>query len=160
MDEKVLKGLPQYMADPVMILKGSKPNSYLFVLEAKNKTDATIVAPVEISKEDEKYGVIDVLNSVYPKDGADGIPVFDGIAKSIENRDVLYINKNKADLMVEAYRRYLPSVLRLEVALSDFIVSDDYAKVKNENDLENAKKRIRGCIRWQVYGQKMPHWNL
>lgn len=140
MDEKVLKGLPQYMADPVMILKGSKPNSYLFVLEAKNKNDATIVAPVEISKEDEKYGVIDVLNSVYPKDGANGIPVFDGIAKSIENRDVLYINKNKADLMVEAYRRYLPSVLRLEMALSDFIVSDDYAKVKNENDLENAKK--------------------
>lgn len=58
------------MADPVMILEGSKPNSYLFVLDAKNKNDATLVAPIEVSKEDDRYGVINVLNFVYGKDGA------------------------------------------------------------------------------------------
>lgn len=63
------------------------------------------------------------------------LPAFNGLARGIRDGKLLYLNKNKASLMVEAYRRYLPTVSQLERALSDFIISDGYAKVKTEKDL-------------------------
>lgn len=45
-----MKGLPCYIEDYLMIFEDSKLNSHLFVLEIRNKTNATFVALVEVSK--------------------------------------------------------------------------------------------------------------
>ncbi len=161
MEPEMLKEFPAKMADPLMVLEGSKPNSYVFVLELKNANDATIVVPVEICKADRNYGVIDVAESAYGKDGANGMPSFSWLIKAFENNKVLYMNTPKSALWQGPYRSYFPAADQLKNAFDDFIVSDGYANVKTEKDLEAAKAanttmyQLPGYKRGLLYPKKM-----
>lgn len=57
MTTNLLRQLPASIADPVMVLRGNKPDSYVFVLELKTDKGASVVAPVEINKLDERRGI-------------------------------------------------------------------------------------------------------
>ena len=47
---EVLRQIPKAATDPLMITKGSKPNSYVFVLELQDDNGATVVVQLELNK--------------------------------------------------------------------------------------------------------------
>ena len=139
----LLKALPRAMSDPLMILEGSKPNSYVFVVGLKaEKTGATIIAPVEIDKlDDNNNAVINVINTAYGKDRNNGEPNFQWFTNKIKDGNgLLYLNKKKSIAWFEAYQGDFPAVLQTSDALSKFILSDRAKDVKTEEDLAQAKQ--------------------
>ena len=139
MNLDLIKKLPRQMTDPIMITRGNKPNSYVFVLPIKTSTGATIIAPVEVSKLDKSSGaVVNVINSAFGKEH-NGKPMLSWFEKQIQGNEILYLNTKKSMTWIEAYRNDNPAVLRLGDALSDFILSDKAKEVKTEDDLVKAR---------------------
>lgn len=154
MTTNLLRQLPASIADPVMVLRGNKPDSYVFVLELKTDKGASVVAPVEINKLDERRGiVINVLNSAFAKEKANGEPSYGWLKNAIESKNILYLNKRKSIATAGAYWNQSPADAQLSDALSKFIISNSSDGVKTEEDLEKLKKANPGL--YQMEGQKL-----
>lgn len=154
MTTNLLRQLPASIADPVMVLRGNKPDSYVFVLELKTDKGASVVAPVEINKLDERRGiVINVLNSAFAKEKANGEPSYGWLKNAIESKNILYLNKRKSIATAGAYWNQSPADAQLSNALSKFIISNSSDGVKTEEDLEKLKKANPGL--YQMEGQKL-----
>ena len=154
MTTNLLRQLPASIADTVMVLRGNKPDSYVFVLELKTDKGASVVAPVEINKLDERRGiVINVLNSAFAKEKANGEPSYGWLKNAIESKNILYLNKRKSIATAGAYWNQSPADAQLSNALSKFIISNSSDGVKTEEDLEKLKKANPGL--YQMEGQKL-----
>lgn len=154
MTTNLLRQLPASIADPVMVLRGNKPDSYVFVLELKTDKGASVVVPVEINKLDERRGiVINVLNSAFAKEKANGEPSYGWLKNAIESKNILYLNKRKSIATAGAYWNQSPADAQLSNALSKFIISNSSDGVKTEEDLEKLKKANPGL--YQMEGQKL-----
>ena len=154
MTTNLLRQLPASIADPVMVLRGNKPDSYVFVLELKTDKGASVVAPVEINKLDERRGiVINVLNSAFAKEKANGEPRYGWLKNAIESKNILYLNKRKSIATAGAYWNQSPADAQLSNALSKFIISNSSDGVKTEENLEKLKKANPGL--YQMEGQKL-----
>ena len=90
MDISILKDLPKAMADPVMIFRGNKPNSYVFNLETKDRNGNPVLSTVEIERKDEKYGIINIVNTVFGKER------MGWFSNQIKNGNLLYMHRKKA----------------------------------------------------------------
>ena len=143
MTSDVLKQLPQAISNPLMILKGAKPNSYVFVLELKDENGATVVAPVEINREDKQYGMLKVLNTAYAKTAIDNKsnPDYRYFIHALANGKVLYMNKEKSVTDSQAIRGDSPvGSLSSNALFYESILAFDETKVKNEHDLKALKE--------------------
>ena len=54
---ETFKLLPRAITDPLMIFKTKDENKFVAVLELKDQTGATVIAPVELEKKDPFHGV-------------------------------------------------------------------------------------------------------
>ncbi len=134
----IVKQLPAAMVDPLMIIEGKEPSSYVFVLEIKTNMDANIVVPVKIDKWDNKYGVINIAYSAFGKTKSDSnpSPSYQWFAGRLNKNEILYLNKEKSTNWVQSIRNSSPvgSTL-LSSALFKFIINPDNNSVKTETDL-------------------------
>lgn len=141
----IVKQLPQAMVDPIMIVKGNKPNSYVFVLEVVDNNGATVVVPVEITKQDRLYGVINVANSAFGRDKGkvNKIPAYNWFINSMKNDEVLYINNKKSTSWVQSITNFANNGSRvgteLNSAFLELIISNTDGHVKTDADLDRLK---------------------
>ena len=143
----ILRQLPRKMADPLMITRGNKPDSYVFVIDLKDTNGATIVVPVEINKSVVLGGATaDVANSAFGKtvSETDDRPSLRWFNRQAQKGDVLYLNKEKSTAWLQSYGNSSPAIVADSNALSKFIVSGVGQNVKTEVDLEAAKKENPG----------------
>lgn len=143
----LLRQLPRQMADPLMITRGNKPDSYVFVIDLKDTNGATIVVPVEINKSVVLGGATaDVANSAFGKtvSETDDRPSLRWFNRQAQKGDVLYLNKEKSTAWLQSYGNSSPAIVADSNALSKFIVSGVGQNVKTEVDLDAAKKANPG----------------
>lgn len=141
----ILRQIPKQIIDPLMVVRGNKPDTYVFVIEVQDNNGATVVVPIEINKE--ILGQVsseNFINSAYGKTkGANkDQPAFGWFKARIESRDVLYCNKNKSLKYFRSCEGVFPVASELTEALSTFIVSEDFRNVKTEEDLARIKREF------------------
>ena len=98
--DSVLKELPKYIREPLLILKGRTPNSLIALLDAKNKNGKYIVAPIHLNRK-EGFLTVNRVATVSEKEN---------IANYLVNHfsDILAINKEKAKQMLHSIRVQFP----------------------------------------------------
>ena len=136
---EVLRQIPKAATDPLMITKGSKPNSYVFVLELQDANGATVVAPLELNKTILGEATTEhFFNSAYGKSAWKNrkVPSYIWFAKKVENREILYLNENKSIAYFRSCGNDSPVASEVCEALSELIVSEDMKNVKTEKDLD------------------------
>lgn len=141
----ILRQIPKQIIDPLMVVRGNKPDTYVFVIEVQDNNGATVVVPIEINKEIlRQVSSENFINSAYGKTkGANkDQPAFGWFKARIESRDVLYCNKNKSLKYFRSCEGVFPVASELTEALSTFIVSEDFRNVKTEEDLARIKREL------------------
>ncbi|ERL03754.1 MuF-C-terminal domain-containing protein [Mitsuokella sp. oral taxon 131] len=140
---EVLRQIPKAATDPLMITKGSKPNSYVFVLELQDVNGATVVVPLELNKTILGEATTEhFFNSAYGKTEwwDKNKPDFTWFKKQINECKVLYVNKNKSIAYFRSCGNAFPVASEVREALSELIVSEDMKNVKTEKDLDEFKR--------------------
>lgn len=143
----LLRELPEKMLDPVMIVRGAKPNSYVLAIELDDKNFAPIVTTVEFGKHyDEKQSQANVINTAFGKTRRydDDRPSLLWFKKNLESGNVLYLNKKKSTQWFESHENLSLASAEALSALSEFIISDRMQNVKTEKDLERIKNEYLG----------------
>ena len=143
----LLRQFPRKMADPLMITRGNKPDSYVFAVGLKDANGATIVVPVEINKNVERDGATaNIINSAFGKTaGKKGNKAsLKWFEKQFNNNNVLYMNKKESITWLQSYWNGSPAIVATSNALSAFIVSGNFQNVKMETDLEAVRRSSFG----------------
>lgn len=139
----LLRQLPETLVDPLMLIRGNKPNSYVFAIELVDRNGASIVSVIEFEKSyNPSKAKANIINTAFGKTNSsiDDTPSMRWFQRRIEAGDVLYLNKKKS---VKWFRTHENSSLASSEtlnALSTLILSEDMKKVKTEEDLERIKK--------------------
>ena len=145
----VLKSLPAAISNPLMVLD-SYANRKVVVVELHDLNDATIIVPIDV---DQRRGhtIVNILNNAYGKNPREKNP--DGswtqkkgtdfswfVRENIEKGRVLYIDIEKSTQWTRSDRGDSPNGGNSLNALSNFIISEDFQKVKTRSDLERFTK--------------------
>ena len=145
----VLKSLPAAISNPLMVLD-SYANRKVVVVELHDLNDATIIVPIDV---DQRRGhtIVNILNNAYGKNPREKNP--DGswtqkkgtdfswfVRENIEKGRVLYIDIEKSTQWTRSDRGDSPNGGNSLNALSNFIISEDFQKVKTRGDLERFTK--------------------
>lgn len=143
----LLRQVPRQMTDPLMIVRGNKPDSYVFVVDLKDTNGATIVVPVEINKRgNSSKAIANVIDTAFGKtvSETDDRPSLRWFRQRANRGDVLYINKKKSIAWLRANGNSSPAESANSNALSKFIVSGVGQNVKTEVDLKLAAEANPG----------------
>ena len=145
----VLKSLPAAISSPLMVLD-SYANRKVVVVELHDLNDATIIVPIDV---DQRRGhtIVNILNNAYGKNPREKNP--DGswtqkkgtdfswfVRENIEKGRVLYIDIEKSTQWTRSDRGDSPNGGNSLNALFNFIISEDFQKVKTRGDLERFTK--------------------
>lgn len=147
MNLDLLRELPKKMLDPVMIVRGGAPNSYVLAIELDDKNSAPIVTSVGFGKHyDEKQSRASIINTAFGKTRHwdDDRPSLRWFQNNLESGNVLYLNKKKSTQWFESHENSSLASAEALSALSGFIISERMQKVKTEKDLENIKNEYSG----------------
>ena len=145
MTTSLLKQLPKAMTDPMFICRGTAKNSVVMALELKDSRGATVVAVVEFSKNDKRYGIINLVATAYSKNGGENKPLdYKWVASAFDQKNLLYINKKKSTAWIQGIRGSFPmGPVYLNGALSNGSIKteDDFVKLKEENPSEYQRNK-------------------
>lgn len=138
----ILRQIPNQCINPLLIGRGSKPNSYLMVLTARDENNATVVVPLEVGKRT-TIGKVSVLNSAYGKTRGrhQDIPAFGWLRQFMTAENLFYMNKAKSTEWIQSYRGLFPADAKTFDAFDKSIISAEFQKVKTEEDLNLFRKQ-------------------
>lgn len=103
LDVETVKKIPALMRTPVMILKGSKPNSLVLVTNLKDYLNREIIITVNLYQYEE-------LNEIHKIDTIYGRGKFNEyIIKNIENRNILAYDKKRTDELLRSVGVHFPA---------------------------------------------------
>ena len=143
----LLRQLPRKMTDPLMVTRGNKPDSYVFVVDLKDSNGATVVVPIAINKRlATNHATVNIVNSAFGKTRGknNNIPSLNWFAKQLDEGTVIYVNKKESAAWMQSYGNDFPAATALNRAFSKFIVSRKFQNVKTETDLEAARRSSFG----------------
>ena len=157
----LLRQLPRKMTDPLMVTRGNKPDSYVFVVDLKDSNGATVVVPIAINKRlATNHATVNIVNSAFGKTRGknNNIPSLNWFAKQLDEGTVIYVNKKESAAWMQSYGNDFPAATALNRAFSKFIVSGKFQNVKTETDLEAARRssfdvyqRARNADQGQIF---------
>ena len=93
----LLRQLPRKMTDPLMVTRGNKPDSYVFVVDLKDSNGATVVVPIAINKRlATNHATVNIVNSAFGKTRGknNNIPSLNWFAKQLDEGTVIYVNNS------------------------------------------------------------------
>ncbi len=148
MSAKVLKQIPQAMAEPLMVLKNFEnvngkriefPNKKILVLKLKNDYGATIIVPLKLDVEEKRgFGKINLIQTAFGV--GDKKPKYQYFVDALQNNEVLYIDDKRslewAKTAKDARTDTLAGLIRKRA--SDDIILHKQALVNKRNSFLNA----------------------
>ena len=88
---EIIKNLPKLMRNPIMINKGSHPDTVVIISEAKNKEGHNIVIPMILNVKGQN-GRVNRITTIHGKNNLESY-----LCKIIANNSIIAVNKAKAD---------------------------------------------------------------
>ena len=158
---KILKQLPEAIADPIAIFKSYDPRTgqhrkgtYVFIVNLYDKNGNTVTIPVRVNKRGEGSAVIDLVKTAFGSKSKDGTPngQFAELLRS-NKKDLCYVNTSLLSRWVERNSPLLGgsyvSTLADELNIS---TEQDLRKLKDENPTMyqggDAGRIINGQVRF------------
>ena len=133
-----LAKLPDQIANPIMLFKGSVPNSFTVVTEITDKEGNDVLAAIHLNKRQERLYVNNVA-SVYGKEN-----MINYVKKNIDSGKLLFADAKKAPMWFTTRGLQLPKVVQTIIDANN-IIRNSVEKV-NSNLAENEKNFFTGQI--------------
>lgn len=146
MTPELLKQVPRAMADPMMVLD-SYAGRKVVVLDLKDAQGSTIIVPLELDVERNRYQV-NVVSSAYGKGGENGTDYDWFIEHNLKKGRVSYINKEKT-------AKWLQSPGSDSASRGNDLDSLLNNSIPDENALRKRREEIQGYYQSAFHGS--PH---
>ena len=146
MTPELLKQIPRAMADPMMVLD-SYGGRKVVVLDLKDKQGSTIIVPLELNVERNRYQV-NAINNAYGKGGESGTDYNWFIEHNLKKGRLSYINKEKT-------AKWLQSSSSDSASKGNDLNSLLNNSIPDENALRKRREEMQGYYQTAFHGS--PH---
>lgn len=143
MTPELLKQIPRAMADPMMVLD-SYGGRKVVVLDLKDKQGSTIIVPLELNVERNRYQV-NAINNAYGKGNENGTDYNWFIEHNLKKGRVSYINKEKT-------AKWLQSSSSDSASKGNDLDSLLNNSIPDENALRKRREEMRGYYQTAFHG--------
>ena len=109
--------LPSQIAEPVLLFKGSVPNSFVILTELEDKQGREVIAALHLDKVQDRIRVNRVA-SIYGKDN-----VAKYVTTQIENENLLYADKKRSEIWFTSRGLQLPKLVQTLISTSKGSIS-------------------------------------
>lgn len=110
-----LAKLPDQIANPIMLFKGSVPDSFTVITEITDKSGSDVLAAIHLNKKQGRLYVNNVA-SVYGKEN-----MINYVQKNIDNQNLLFADTKKAPMWFTTRGLQLPKVVQTNIAATNNI---------------------------------------
>ena len=131
-----LEKLPYELDDPVLLFKGSQPNSFVALTEMLDKQGNDVIVAIHINK---KYGrnVINKIASIYSKsDDFGNNKINNYISQQIQKGNLIDASKNKASMWFTSRGLQLPKLVQTIIDANNSVPQEN-TTVNNNSMQEN-----------------------
>ncbi len=133
-----LAKIPEQLNDPILLFRGSVPNSFVALTEIVDKSENDVIVAVHINKKHNR-NVINKIASVYSKSDETGNnKIASYVERQIEEGNLIDASTKKAPIWFTTKGLQLPEVVQTIISANN-TVSQNTQSVKN-NDMQNSKK--------------------
>lgn len=146
MTPDLLKQIPRAMANPMMVLD-SYGGRKVVVLDLKDKQDSTIIVPLELNVERNRYQV-NAINNAYGKGSENGTDYNWFIEHNLKKGRISYINKEKT-------AKWLQSSSSDSASKGNDLDSLLNNSIPDENALRKRREEMQGYYQTAFHGS--PH---
>lgn len=126
-----LAKLPDQIANPIMLFKGSVPDSFTVITEITDKNGNDVLAAIHLNKKQGRLYVNNVA-SVYGKEN-----MISYVQRNIDNQNLLFADTKKAPMWFTTRGLQLPKVVQTNIAATNNIPNP--AENVNSKSVENEK---------------------
>lgn len=154
MTPELLKQVPRAMADPMMVLD-SYAGRKVVVLDLKDAQGSTIIGPLELDVERNRYQV-NAVSSAYGKGGENGTDYDWFIEHNLKKGRVSYINKEKTAKWLQSPGSDSASRGNDLDSLLNNSIPDENALRKRREEMQGyyqAEGKTKGSITWDEEGK-------
>ena len=154
MTPELLKQVPRAMADPMMVLD-SYAGRKVVVLDLKDAQGSTIIVPLELDVERNRYQV-NAVSSAYGKGGENGTDYDWFIEHNLKKGRVSYINKEKTAKWLQSPGSDSASRGNDLDSLLNNSIPDENALRKRREEMQGyyqAEGKTKGAITWDEEGK-------
>lgn len=154
MTPELLKQIPRAMADPMMVLD-SYAGRKVVVLDLKDAQGSTIIVPLELDVERNRYQV-NAVSSAYGKGGENGTDYDWFIDHNLKKGRVSYINKEKTAKWLQSPGSDSASRGNDLDSLLNNSIPDENALRKRREEMQGyyqAEGKTKGAITWDEEGK-------
>mgnify|MGYP003296255643 CR=1 FL=1 len=154
MTPELLKQVPRAMADPMMVLD-SYAGRKVVVLDLKDAQGSTIIVPLELDVERNRYQV-NAVSSAYGKGGENGTDYDWFIEHNLKKGRVSYINKEKTAKWLQSPGSDSASRGNDLDSLLNNSIPDENALRKRREEMQGyyqAEGKTKGSITWDEEGK-------
>lgn len=154
MTPELLKQVPRAMADPMMVLD-SYAGRKVVVLDLKDAQGSTIILPLELDVERNRYQV-NAVSSAYGKGGENGTDYDWFIEHNLKKGRVSYINKEKTAKWLQSPGSDSASRGNDLDSLLNNSIPDENALRKRREEMQGyyqAEGKTKGAITWDEEGK-------
>lgn len=109
--------LPSQIAEPVLLFKGSVPNSFVILTELEDKQGREVIAALHLDKVQDRIRVNRVA-SIYGKDN-----VAKYVTTQIENGNLLHADKKRSEIWFTSRGLQLPKLVQTLISTSNGSIS-------------------------------------
>lgn len=154
MTPELLKQIPRAMADPMMVLD-SYGGRKVVVLDLKDKQGSTIIVPLELNVERNRYQV-NAINNAYGKGSENGTDYNWFIEHNLKKGRVSYINKEKTAKWLQSSSSDSASKGNDLDSLLNNSIPDENALRKRREEMQGyyqTEGKTKGAITWDAEGK-------
>lgn len=154
MTPELLKQIPRAMADPMMVLD-SDGGRKVVVLDLKDKQGSTIIVPLELNVERNRYQV-NAINNAYGKGSENGTDYNWFIEHNLKKGRVSYINKEKTAKWLQSSSSDSASKGNDLNSLLNNSIPDENALRKRREEMQGyyqTEGKTKGAITWDAEGK-------
>lgn len=154
MTPELLKQIPRAMADPMMVLD-SYGGRKVVVLDLKDKQGSTIIVPLELNVERNRYQV-NAINNAYVKGSENGTDYNWFIEHNLKKGRVSYINKEKTAKWLQSSSSDSASKGNDLNSLLNNSIPDENALRKRREEMQGyyqTEGKTKGAITWDAEGK-------
>lgn len=154
MTPELLKQIPRAMANPMMVLD-SYGGRKVVVLDLKDKQGSTIIVPLELNVERNRYQV-NAINNAYGKGSENGTDYNWFIEHNLKKGRVSYINKEKTAKWLQSSSSDSASKGNDLDSLLNNSIPDENALRKRREEMQGyyqTEGKTKGAITWDAEGK-------
>ena len=136
--------LPSQIAEPVLLFKGSVPNSFVILTELEDKHGREVIAALHLDKMQDRIRVNRVA-SIYGKDNAAKY-----VTTQIDNGNLLYADKKRSEIWFTSRGLQLPKLVQTLISTSNDSIPQNGKNATGNSQFSERDSEGNGLTKAQI----------